>query len=31
MYNFKKGSAYGVDERALVVAKLVDGKWTYEP
>lgn len=31
IYNFRKGSSYGVDERALVVVKLVDGKWTYEP
>lgn len=31
VYTFKKGSSYGVDERALVVVKLVDGAWKYEP
>ncbi|MFC3219473.1 ABC transporter substrate-binding protein [Tianweitania populi] len=31
VYNFRKGNSYGVDERSLVVVKLVDGKWTYEP
>ncbi|WP_235891052.1 ABC transporter substrate-binding protein [Pararhizobium mangrovi] len=31
IYNFSQDSAYGVDERSLVVVKLVDGKWVYQP
>jgi branched-chain amino acid transport system substrate-binding protein len=31
VYNFKPTSYYGVDERSLVVVKLVDGKWVYQP
>jgi branched-chain amino acid transport system substrate-binding protein len=31
VYNFKPGESYGVDERGLVVVKLVDGAWKYEP
>ena len=31
IYNFKPGESYGVDERGLVIVRLVDGKWTYEP
>ncbi len=31
VYNFKKGSSYGVDERSIVVVKLVNGSWKYEP
>ncbi len=27
VYNFKPGRNFGVDERALVLVKLVDGKW----
>ena len=27
----RRTSYYGVDERSLVVVKLVDGKWKYEP
>lgn len=30
LYNFTPASSYGVDERALVLLKLVDGKWKYE-
>ncbi|KIQ03703.1 branched-chain amino acid ABC transporter substrate-binding protein [Agrobacterium tumefaciens] len=31
VYNFRKGNFYGVDDRSLVVVKLVDGAWKYEP
>lgn len=31
IYNFTPKSAYGVDERSLVVVKLVNGKWIYQP
>lgn len=31
VYNFKPGSYYGVDERSLVVVRLENGVWTYEP
>jgi branched-chain amino acid transport system substrate-binding protein len=31
VYNFTPKSYYGVDERSLVVVKLVDGKWVYQP
>jgi branched-chain amino acid transport system substrate-binding protein len=31
LYNFTPASSYGVDERALVLMKLVDGKWVYVP
>lgn len=31
IYNFTPKSYYGVDERSLVVVKLVDGKWVYQP
>jgi branched-chain amino acid transport system substrate-binding protein len=27
IYNFKPGASFGVDKRALVLVKLVDGKW----
>jgi branched-chain amino acid transport system substrate-binding protein len=27
IYNFKPGNSFGVDKRALVLVKLVDGKW----
>ncbi len=27
VYNFKPGESFGVDKRALVLVKLVDGKW----
>jgi branched-chain amino acid transport system substrate-binding protein len=27
IYNFKPGDSFGVDKRALVLVKLVDGKW----
>ena len=30
-YNFTPASSYGVDERALVLMQLVDGKWVYVP
>jgi branched-chain amino acid transport system substrate-binding protein len=31
IYNFNPKSYYGVDGRSLVVVKLVDGKWVYQP
>lgn len=31
VYNFTPASSYGVDERSLVVVKLVDGKWVFQP
>lgn len=31
VYNFTPESSYGVDERSLVIVKLVDGKWVYQP
>ncbi len=31
VYNFKPGDNYGVDERGLVVVRLVNGVWTYAP
>lgn len=31
IYNFTPNSYYGVDERSLVVVKLSDGKWVYQP
>jgi branched-chain amino acid transport system substrate-binding protein len=31
IYNFTPNSYYGVDERSLVVVKLVGGKWVYQP
>ncbi|PTW56622.1 amino acid/amide ABC transporter substrate-binding protein (HAAT family) [Breoghania corrubedonensis] len=31
VYNFTPASSYGVDERSLVVVKLVEGKWVYQP
>ncbi len=31
LYNFTPASSYGVDERALVLMRLVDGKWVYVP
>jgi len=31
IYNFTPRSYYGVDERSLVVVKLVNGKWVYQP
>lgn len=31
IYNFTPKSYYGVDERSLVVVKLVNGKWVYQP
>jgi branched-chain amino acid transport system substrate-binding protein len=31
VYNFTPKSYYGVDERSLVVVKLVNGKWMYQP
>ena len=30
-YNFTPASAYGVDQRALVLMRLTGGKWIYEP
>jgi branched-chain amino acid transport system substrate-binding protein len=31
VYNFSPKSYYGVDERSLVVVKLVNGNWMYQP
>jgi branched-chain amino acid transport system substrate-binding protein len=31
IYNFKPGESYGVDDRGLVVVRLTDGKWIYQP
>jgi branched-chain amino acid transport system substrate-binding protein len=31
VYNFTPASYYGVDERSLVVVKLVNGSWMYQP
>jgi branched-chain amino acid transport system substrate-binding protein len=31
IYNFAAGKTYGVDDRALVVARLVNGAWKYTP
>ena len=31
LYNFTAASPFGVDERALVFMRWVDGKWKYEP
>lgn len=31
IYNFKPESAYGVDERSLVLVRLTNGTWKYEP
>lgn len=31
VYNFSARSYYGVDERGLVVVKLVNGNWVYQP
>jgi branched-chain amino acid transport system substrate-binding protein len=31
VYNFKPGESYGVDERSLVLVRLVSGQWKYEP
>ncbi|KWV47654.1 branched-chain amino acid ABC transporter substrate-binding protein [Bradyrhizobium macuxiense] len=31
VYNFKAGAYHGVDERALVIVRLINGAWTYEP
>jgi len=31
IYNFQPGQSYGVDERGLVIVRLANGKWAYEP
>lgn len=31
IYNFKPGESYGVDERSLVLVRLVNGQWKYDP
>jgi len=31
IYNFKPNDSYGVDERSLVLVRLVNGQWKYEP
>jgi branched-chain amino acid transport system substrate-binding protein len=31
VYNFTPASSYGVDERGLVLVRLVDGVWKFEP
>ncbi len=31
IYNYKPTDSYGVDERALVMVRLINGQWKYEP
>jgi len=31
VYNFKPGAYHGVDDRSLVIVKLTNGAWKYEP
>ncbi|MFO1157880.1 MAG: ABC transporter substrate-binding protein [Reyranellaceae bacterium] len=31
IYNFKPGDSYGVDDRSLVMVRLVNSQWKYEP
>lgn len=31
IYNFKPGDSYGVDDRSLVMVRLVNGQWKYQP
>ena len=31
VYTFKPGDSYGVDERGLVLVRLVNGQWAYQP
>lgn len=31
IYTFKPGDSYGVDERSLVLVRLKDGQWKYQP
>src|SRR5262249_43992163 len=31
VYNFAPGKTYGVDDRALVIARLTGGAWKYAP
>ena len=31
IYNYKPTDSYGVDERSLVMVRLVNGQWKYEP
>ena len=31
IYNYKPTDSYGVDERALVMVRLVNGQWKFEP
>jgi branched-chain amino acid transport system substrate-binding protein len=31
IYNFQPGGTYGADQRSLVMVRLVDGAWKYEP
>ena len=31
VYNFQPGGTYGADARSLVMVRLVDGAWKYEP
>jgi branched-chain amino acid transport system substrate-binding protein len=31
VYNFKPGAYHGVDERSLVIVRLINGVWTYAP
>ena len=31
IYNYKPSDSYGVDERSLVMVRLVNGQWKYEP
>jgi len=31
IYNYRPNDSYGVDERSLVLVRLVNGQWKYEP
>jgi branched-chain amino acid transport system substrate-binding protein len=31
IYNYKPNDSYGVDDRSLVMVRLVNGQWKYEP
>lgn len=31
IYNFKPGESYGVDDRGLVIVRLANGQWIYQP
>jgi branched-chain amino acid transport system substrate-binding protein len=31
IYTFKPGNVYGLDTRGLIIVRLLNGAWTYEP